>query len=142
MNPALSRCEFIRLSTAAADDALLPSALGQNKMITLALVGCAHIHTPGFVSLLKTRSDVKVKSVWDHDAARAGKSAQPLGAHVVPDAREIWADPEISAVIICSETNRDNSKAASSARWPRAGWMSMIPGEGRLKARIIRTRKP
>ena len=40
-------------------------------MATLALVGCAHIHTPGFIKDIQKRDDVKVKSVWDHDAGRA-----------------------------------------------------------------------
>jgi len=42
-------------------------------MINVALVGCAHIHTPGFIKRLKARTDVSVLAVWDHDAARAAK---------------------------------------------------------------------
>ena len=38
-----------------------------------ALVGCAHIHTPGFVRRLNNREDIEVRSVWDHDRARAEK---------------------------------------------------------------------
>ena len=40
----------------------------------LALLGCAHIHTPGFIKTVMARTDVKVKSVWDHDAPRAGSA--------------------------------------------------------------------
>src|SRR6266853_2011202 len=78
MNSNFTRRKFIRTASAAAfATATLPSALAQTeKKITLAFVGVAHIHTPGFISLLKTRADVKVKSVWDHDAARVEK---PLG---------------------------------------------------------------
>jgi hypothetical protein len=43
-------------------------------MATLAFVGCAHIHTPGFIKAVSKRDNIKIKSVWDHDAARA-KSA-------------------------------------------------------------------
>jgi predicted dehydrogenase len=75
-------------------------------MIQVALVGCAHIHTPGFVKRLQARTDVKVKYAWDHDAGRAAKQAEALGAATVPDVAEIWADPAVVGAIICSETNR------------------------------------
>ena len=73
--------------------------------VQLALVGCAHIHTPGFINMLKKRDDVKVKSVWDDHAVRAQKRAAELGAAVVEDVGEIWKDKEITAAIICSETD-------------------------------------
>ncbi len=75
-------------------------------MPTLALVGCAHIHTPNFVKRLNDRPDVKVKSVWDHDAERASKRAGELHAQTVSDVAAIWSDAEIEGVIICAETNR------------------------------------
>lgn len=75
-------------------------------MQTVALVGCAHIHTPGFVNRLKARNDVRVKYTWDPVAARAAKSAAALGATAVDAVRTIWRDREVTAVIICSETNR------------------------------------
>jgi predicted dehydrogenase len=75
-------------------------------MSTLAFVGCAHIHTPGFIRMIQVRPDVKVKSVWDPNPARSGPWAKELGAAIVNDYRDIYADPEIQAVVICSETNR------------------------------------
>src|SRR4051812_7968339 len=74
-------------------------------MATLAFVGCAHIHTKGFINQVNKRDDLKIKSVWDHDAARARKSAESLKAQVVDDFKTIYADPEITGIIICSETN-------------------------------------
>ncbi len=85
-------------------------------MTTLALVGCAHIHTPGFIKKLKDHADVKVKTVWDHDAARAKKRAEELTAHATTDVGTVWADPEITAVIICSETNRHQHLVIAAAR--------------------------
>ena len=117
MNTDLTRRDFIRsASVATLAAASLPSALAATKTITLAFVGCAHIHTPGFVNLLKKRQDVKVKSVWDHDAARAEKRAKELGAGVVKDASQIWSDPEIAAVVICSETNRHHDLVLAAAK--------------------------
>ncbi|MHC4252462.1 MAG: Gfo/Idh/MocA family protein [Planctomycetota bacterium] len=75
-------------------------------MLQVSLVGAAHIHTPGFVDRLKKRDDVKVKSVWDHDAERAAKTAEALGADVVAEADHAISDADLVGVIICSETNR------------------------------------
>ena len=77
-------------------------------MATLAFVGVAHIHTPGFIKQIQKYKDgqIVVKSVWDHDAARAQQRAGDLNAQVVDDFKKIYADPEIEGVIICSETNR------------------------------------
>ena len=98
MNSNLSRREFIATTTAATLAAGgMPSAFAAAKTVTLAFVGCAHIHTPGFVQLLKKRTDIKVKSVWDHDAARAEQRAGELGAQVVGDLNKIWSDPAIAA---------------------------------------------
>src|SRR5437016_8893683 len=97
MNSNLSRREFIATTTAATLAAGgMPSAFAAAKTVTLAFVGCAHIHTPGFVQLLKKRTDIKVKSVWDHDAARAEQRAGELGAQVVGDLNKIWSDPAIA----------------------------------------------
>lgn len=115
----LTRRDFIRTAgVAAVAAAALPSALAeaQNKRVTLAFVGCAHIHTPGFIGVLKKRNDVTVKTVWDHDAERAARRAKELGARVASDLNQVWSDPEISAVIICSETNRHRDLVLAGAR--------------------------
>jgi len=85
---------------------------------SVALVGGAHIHTPGFIKRLNGRTDVTVRCVWDHDAARAAKRAADLNAPVVDSLEQIWNDPEIAAVVICSETNRHEPlvRAAAAAR--------------------------
>ena len=49
-------------------------------MIRIGLVGAAHIHTPGFIKRMNEREGVEVKSVWDHDAARAKKRADSAGS--------------------------------------------------------------
>jgi len=118
MNLQLNRRAFIKSATAAtAAAATLTPAWAQNdKKTIIAFVGVAHIHTPGFISLVKTREDVKVKLVWDHDAARAEKNAKELGAQTVEDVQKIWSDPEIKAVIICSETNRHHELVLAAAK--------------------------
>ncbi len=75
-------------------------------MATLAFVGCAHIHTPGFVRAIKNRPGLQVKSVWDPNPARSTVRAADLGATVAADWTSIYADPDVTAVVVCSETNR------------------------------------
>lgn len=84
-------------------------------MINVALAGCAHIHTPGFLKRIKARTDVSVLSVWDHDAARAAKTAAECGALAVADLAEIWRDKRIQAVIVCTETNRHEEVVLAAA---------------------------
>ena len=86
-------------------------------MPTVAFVGCAHIHTPGFIKKIKARTDTKVKFVWDHDAERAKKNAADLGAGaaVATDLKQIWADRGIDAAIVCSETDRHEALVLAGA---------------------------
>jgi predicted dehydrogenase len=84
-------------------------------MIQVALVGCAHIHTPGFVKRLAARTDVEVKAVWDYDAARAQKWASELNTQVVQDLSTIWPDSAIPAVVICAETDRHEELVLAAA---------------------------
>ncbi|MBZ0295101.1 MAG: Gfo/Idh/MocA family oxidoreductase, partial [Anaerolineae bacterium] len=84
-------------------------------MVQTALVGCGHIHTPGFVKRINERSDVKAKYVWDHDRDRAEKYAADLNAQVVADLSTIWNDDEISSVMICSETDRHQTLVPPAA---------------------------
>jgi predicted dehydrogenase len=84
-------------------------------MHQLALVGCGHIHTPGFIKRLNNRSDVKIKYTWDHDAERAARRAAELHAEAVPDLTQAVCDPAVEAVIICSETNRHEALVLEAA---------------------------
>jgi predicted dehydrogenase len=89
-------------------------------MTTIGLVGCAHIHTPGFVNRIKAKADVKVSKVWDPNRARSDKRAADLQAAVVDDPAAIFTDREISAVVICSETNRHQELVAAAAKAKKA----------------------
>jgi predicted dehydrogenase len=117
----LPRRQFIKtIGQAAASAAIVTgplAALGQDNSTKLvfALAGAAHIHTPNYIRLLKQRNEVNVKYVWDHDHARAEKAAAALGGQVVDDEKTIWADPEVKAVVICSETTRHHDLVLAAA---------------------------
>lgn len=80
-----------------------------------AFLGVAHIHTPGFVSTINKREDVSCKYVYDHEGDRAQKRALELGAQVA-DIDAILADPEVTSVVICSETRHHLDLVTRSAR--------------------------
>lgn len=88
-------------------------------MTQLAFVGCAHIHTPGFIRMIQERpaGQVRVKYAWDPNPARSNPRAAELGATAVADLTKVWSDPDVSAVVICSETVRHPElvKAATAA---------------------------
>ena len=83
-------------------------------MLKVAFVGCAHIHTPGFIRMLSERKDVEIAGVWDHDAVRAAKNAEATHSRVLP-LETILEDSSITTVIICSETNRHGELIAKTA---------------------------
>ena len=85
-------------------------------MVNIGLVGCAHIHTPGFVASIKKRQDLRIAKAWDPNPARAQRWGTEAGATAVADVNEIWKDKNISAVIICSETNLHQELVAVGAR--------------------------
>jgi hypothetical protein len=60
-------------------------------MQTTAFLGVAHIHTPGFINMLKGRDDVRVKAVYDHDAQRGQQRATELEATFLPTLTPFWA---------------------------------------------------
>lgn len=75
-------------------------------MKTLAFLGAAHIHTPGFIKRVNERDDqLEVNAAWDSQPARAQIAAEQLGCSTAADYRDILNDPEVDAIIICSETS-------------------------------------
>jgi predicted dehydrogenase len=103
----------------------------------LALVGCAHIHTPNFIRLLRQRPTINVQYVWDHDRARAQKRAAELEADVVDDPTTIWNDPAIGGVIICSETNLHQQLVLPAAAANKHLFVEKPLGMGAADARLM-----
>ena len=106
-------------------------------MINIAMVGTAHIHTPGFAKRLQARDDVAVKWVWDHQPARAHKWAAELDAHVVDDVQTIWDDADIPAVVICSETDRHEELVLAAAKAGKHMFAEKPLGMGASDARAM-----
>lgn len=120
MDNKLDRRDFLK-STAILGSAamLMPNTIlaEEEEPITIAFVGCAHIHTPDFMNRMKNRKDVKVKYCYDYNPERAKKWADFHGCEALSDsADKVWNDPEIKAVIITSETNRHQPLVEAAAK--------------------------
>jgi predicted dehydrogenase len=117
MQTQYTRRSFLKTTgTAALAAATLPAFAQGDKKLTVAFVGVAHIHSPGYLNLVKQHPDVTVKYVWDHDTDRAAQRAHEVNAQVAADPKTIWSDPEISAVIILSETDRHHDLVLAAAK--------------------------
>jgi predicted dehydrogenase len=117
MGETSGRREFLKTVSAAGVAVAAAPELGlaAGPQAVVALVGCAHIHTPGFVKLLASRPDVRVKWAWDPDPARVAVRAPELEAQAA-SLDQIFADPEVKAVVICSETNRHPELVTAAAK--------------------------
>ena len=82
----------------------------------IGLIGCGHIHVPGFIKMIAARSDIKITQVWDHDAARAQMRCAEMNAKCVSDYAEILSDPLIEGVAICTETSRHEPIVLAAAK--------------------------
>jgi predicted dehydrogenase len=112
-----TRRDFIKTTGAAAMAAtVLPAWAQGGTKITVAFVGVAHIHTPHYLDLVKNHAGTQIKYVWDHDAERAARRAKEVDATVPADLSTVWSDPDITAVVILSETNRHHDLVLAAAK--------------------------
>lgn len=86
-------------------------------MIKLALLGCAHIHTPRFIDMLAAREidmlaareDVRIASVWDRDELKAARAATRLNLTPATSVQAALIDKNgaaVDGVLILSETDQ------------------------------------
>lgn len=120
MNPTqhgMTRRDFVT-TAGAAGTTLLAQASAQaaeKKGVALGLLGVAHMHVPMFLQILKTREEVKIPYVWDHDPARAGKCAAQCGAKTAKSVAEVLGDSGLSGVVVLSETRLHAELATAAA---------------------------
>lgn len=84
-------------------------------MHRLALLGCAHIHTPGFIKMIAQRDDARIVAVYDDDPQRAARNAEQLNVPVVDDLEWLLADDQLDAVIVCAETGKHERLVLAAA---------------------------
>jgi len=114
-NKITRRTALRHLTAGAAALAVSPFALGpmasyakpqvHREHITLALVGGAHIHAPGFANMMADTENVSTKYVWDPKPETAAERQDVTGGDVVDDPSVIFEDPDVDGIVICSQTN-------------------------------------
>jgi len=136
---SLTRRQFVNTAGIVGGAVLAgPSALAaQDQGVAVALLGVAHMHTPMYLQIFRTREDVKVKCVWDHDSTRAAKVAEACGAKVAPSATEAVADAEIAGVVILSETSLHAELATLAAKARKHLYIEKPIGVGAKDASAI-----
>ena len=72
-------------------------------MKRIAFAGVTHIHTPGFISMIKNDDQLCVTRVHDQDDSRATPVAEDMGA-TLSSVEDIVSDRDVDAIVICSET--------------------------------------
>jgi predicted dehydrogenase len=117
---SVTRRDFVRaVGVAGATAMAMAGGAGEaaeNKGVALALLGAAHMHTPMFLEMLKTREDVKVVAVWDHDASRAEKVAGQCDAKPAKTVADVLGDANVAGVLILSETRLHAELATAAAK--------------------------
>jgi len=103
------------MTTGAAALALSPFALGaasspgrspnRKNTIRLAMVGGAHIHAPNFANRMADAGNVNTLYVWDPDQEVAEERQQVTGGEIADSPDQIFNDPDVDGVVICSQTN-------------------------------------
>jgi predicted dehydrogenase len=108
-------------------------------MIRLALVGAAHIHTPGIVKQVAEREDFEFAQVWDNDAERAKKWANETGGKAITDLDDL--DTDLDGFAIFSETNKHEELVEALARHGKPIFiekpLGMATGDARKIARLL-----
>jgi predicted dehydrogenase len=111
-----TRRRFLR--TAGAAGVVLAAGPGRARAqgkTTLALLGCSHIHVPGFTRQLAARPDVRVKWAWDPDPGRVARWGGVVSARPASKVEEVLADPEVQGVVVLSETSRHRELVEAAA---------------------------
>jgi len=107
--------------------------------LTTAFLGTAHIHMGGFVQHLQARQNqIRVAAVYDPNAERGKSYAQTLGgAAWTDDPQSILADPNITSVIVCSETVHHKDLVVAAARAGKPIFCEKPLGLGRADAEAM-----
>jgi predicted dehydrogenase len=113
-----TRRTFLKSAALATAAAAAPARAQEAAAppVTLALVGCSHIHVPGFTGTLAGREDVRFKWAWDPDPRRVAKWGPVVRARTAGSVAEILADPEVKGVLVLSETSGHREIVEAAAR--------------------------
>jgi len=84
--------------------------------MNLAVVGFAHGHVDAYAAEIRGMEEAAVVAGWDHDAARGEAACQRHGCEFLPDLEAMLARPDLSGVMIGSETSLHADHVEAAAR--------------------------
>lgn len=76
-----------------------------SQPLTLAVLGCWHVHALDYARDAAEHPDTQVVAVWDTDPERGADAADQLGVEFVPDLDGLLARPDLDAVTVTTATN-------------------------------------
>ncbi|TVQ65623.1 MAG: gfo/Idh/MocA family oxidoreductase [Balneolaceae bacterium] len=84
--------------------------------ITLAMVGGQHIHAPNFAQRMARAENVTTKYQWDSNPDTAVRRQEVTGGEIAESPEQIFNDPEVDGVVICSITDKHVDLIPAAAR--------------------------
>ena len=84
--------------------------------ITLAMVGGQHIHAPNFAQRMARAEQVVTKYQWDSNEDTARRRQEVTGGEIASSPEQIFNDPEVDGVVICSITDKHIDLIPAAAR--------------------------
>lgn len=87
-----------------------------NHHINLAMVGGQHIHAPDFAQRMARAENVTTKYQWDSNPDTAKRRQEVTGGVIAESPEEIFNDPDVDGVVICSITDKHIDLIPAAAR--------------------------
>jgi len=117
--------------------------------IGVGILGFAHGHVNSYINIWRDRPElgVQVLAGWDHDSARLQNAANSFGLKPLDDVADLLAMPEITAVVVSSETSLhaelvEKAAAAGKTVILQKPMALTIPEADRIIAAVMRHKTP
>ncbi|MCL6625266.1 Gfo/Idh/MocA family protein [Alicyclobacillus shizuokensis] len=81
----------------------------------VAIFSFAHMHAYSYAAILSRRKDIELAFVADENEERGSSAAEKYGARFVPDYQAVLNQPDVEAVVICSENARHAEMVVAAA---------------------------
>ncbi|WP_442542658.1 Gfo/Idh/MocA family protein [Arthrobacter sp. KN11-1C] len=85
-------------------------------MIRLAMLSFWHLHGKDYAQAAQEHPDTEIAAIWDEDPVRGREEAARWGARFYEDLAELFAEPEIDAVVVDTPTSAHKDVIVAAAR--------------------------
>lgn len=109
----------------------------RDNHITLAMVGGQHIHAPNFAQRMARAENVVTKYQWDSLEDTARRRQEVTGGEIASSPEQIFNDPEVDGVVICSITDKHIDLVPAAARAGKHVFVEKPVGMNGTQAKAI-----